>query len=63
MKAKEFDERFDAGEDMAAALDTAWARRQWRCSVCADEGVISNWEDSPYDLRRRRLTVVPGDRR
>jgi hypothetical protein len=36
---------------------------QWRCSVCADEGVISNWEDSPYDLRRRRLTVVPGDRR
>ncbi|OBJ82581.1 hypothetical protein A9W97_23655 [Mycobacterium gordonae] len=31
---------------------------QWRCSVCADEGVISNWEDSPYDLRRRRLTVV-----
>lgn len=31
---------------------------QWRCSVCADEGVISNWEDSPYDLRRRRLTAV-----
>ena len=30
---------------------------QWRCSVCADEGVISNWEDSPYALRRRRLTV------
>ena len=27
MKAKEFDERFDAGEDMAAALDTALARR------------------------------------
>ena len=27
MKAKEFDERFDAGEDMAAALDTARARR------------------------------------
>jgi hypothetical protein len=30
----------------------------WRCSVCDDEGVISNWEDSPYDLRRRRLTAV-----
>lgn len=30
----------------------------WRCSVCADEGVISNWADSPYDLRRRRLTVA-----
>lgn len=27
MKANEFDERFDAGEDMAAALDTARARR------------------------------------
>ncbi|MBJ7399916.1 CopG family transcriptional regulator [Mycolicibacterium sp.] len=27
MKAKEFDDRFDAGEDMAGALDTARARR------------------------------------
>lgn len=27
MKAKDFDKRFDAGEDMAAALDTARARR------------------------------------
>lgn len=27
MKAKEFDERFDTGEDMAAALDTGRARR------------------------------------
>lgn len=27
MKAREFDERFDAGEDMAASLDTARARR------------------------------------
>ncbi|MCB0932780.1 MAG: hypothetical protein KDB71_12900 [Mycobacterium sp.] len=27
MKAREFDERFDAGGDMAAALDTARARR------------------------------------
>ena len=26
--------------------------------MCADEGVISNWEGSPYDLRRRRLTAV-----
>jgi hypothetical protein len=31
---------------------------QWRCSVCDDEGVISNWEDSPYDLRRRRLYLA-----
>lgn len=27
MKAKEFDERFDAGDDMSAALDTTRARR------------------------------------
>ena len=27
MKANEFDERFDEGEDMTAALDTARARR------------------------------------
>jgi hypothetical protein len=27
MKAREFDERFGAGEDMAASLDTARARR------------------------------------
>ena len=31
---------------------------QWRCSVCDDEGIVTNWEDSPYDLRRRRLTVA-----
>ena len=31
---------------------------QWRCSVCDDDGVISNWEDSPYDLRRRHLGIA-----
>jgi hypothetical protein len=31
---------------------------RWRCSVCDDEGAISNWEDSPLDLRRRRLTLA-----
>jgi hypothetical protein len=31
---------------------------RWQCSVCDDSGVISNWEDSPFDLRRRGLTVV-----
>lgn len=25
---------------------------QWRCTGCNDEGVISGWEDSPYDLRQ-----------
>jgi hypothetical protein len=31
---------------------------RWQCSVCDDTGVISNWEDSPFDLRRRGLTVA-----
>jgi hypothetical protein len=31
---------------------------RWQCSVCGDEGVISGWEDSPYDLRRRALTLA-----
>lgn len=31
---------------------------RWRCSVCDDEGVISNWEESPFDLRRRRLALT-----
>ena len=30
----------------------------WQCSVCEDDGVISNWEDSPFDLRPRQLTVA-----
>lgn len=25
---------------------------RWHCSACDDEGVISNWEDSLFDLRR-----------
>ena len=31
---------------------------RWQCSVCHDEGIISNWADSPFDLRRRRLTLA-----
>jgi hypothetical protein len=42
---------------------------RWQCSTCDDEGVISNWEGSPFDLRRRRLAladpvreiVIPGE--
>jgi hypothetical protein len=25
---------------------------EWRCTACGDEGVISGWEDSLYDLRQ-----------
>jgi hypothetical protein len=31
---------------------------RWWCSVCDDEGVISNWADTLYDLRRRRLSLA-----
>jgi hypothetical protein len=30
----------------------------WWCTVCDDEGVISNWADTPHDLRRRRLSIA-----
>jgi hypothetical protein len=36
----------------------AGAPIRWQCSVCDDEGVISNWEDSAFDLRRRQLTLA-----
>ncbi|WP_010149309.1 hypothetical protein [Serinicoccus profundi] len=28
---------------------------RWQCSTCADQGSISNWAESPFDLRLRRL--------
>ena len=31
---------------------------RWQCSACGDEGVISNWEESAFDLRRRQLTLA-----
>jgi 3-methyladenine DNA glycosylase/8-oxoguanine DNA glycosylase len=31
---------------------------RWWCTVCDDQGVISNWAATPYDLRRRRLSVA-----
>jgi len=31
---------------------------RWQCGVCGDEGVITGWEDSPFDLRRRGLTLA-----
>ena len=31
---------------------------RWRCSICGDDGTISNWEESPFDLRRQRLVLT-----
>ena len=36
----------------------AGAPIRWQCSACDDAGMISNWEDSPFDLRRRQLTLA-----
>ncbi len=43
---------------IAVVSAEASAPIRWWCSVCDDEGVISNWADSPYDLRRRRLSLA-----
>lgn len=35
----------------------------WWCTSCGDEGVISGWERSPYDLRHRNPRAESGDTR
>ena len=34
---------------------------EWRCTSCGDDGVISGWERSPFDLRRRSTEPISGD--
>ncbi|MCK9459457.1 MAG: CopG family transcriptional regulator [Proteobacteria bacterium] len=57
MKAKEFDKRFDAGEDVSASLDLARARRpgedQRRVNVDFPEWMIDS-----LDREARRLGVT-----
>src|ERR1019366_4126826 len=31
---------------------------RWQCSVCGDEGLISGWVGSPFDPRRRGVTLT-----
>lgn len=31
---------------------------RWQCSVCDDQGIITNWADSPFDLRRKGLRLA-----
>ena len=34
---------------------------EWQCTACTDEGVISGWERTPFDLRpRSRTKPAPG---
>src|SRR5215203_6143839 len=44
--------------DETALLPEPPALIHWKCSTCVDEGLISNWVDSPYDLRRRTLILA-----
>jgi hypothetical protein len=32
-------------------IEASTGEIQWHCPVCGDHGSISNWEDSPWDLR------------
>ncbi len=43
---------------LAVFRTDAVASIEWRCTACGDEGVISGWESSPFDLRRRRPELV-----
>ena len=43
---------------MIALRTGAGAPMPWQCNACDDQGVISNWEDSAFDLRRRQLTLA-----
>lgn len=43
---------------MVVARSEPPAPIRWHCSVCDDEGTISNWADTPFDLRRRRPTLA-----
>ena len=36
---------------------------RWQCSACRDGGVISNWQDTPFDLRRRTPRLADPVRR
>lgn len=36
----------------------ATASIQWACEACGDEGFISGWEDSAFDLRQRGLWLA-----
>jgi hypothetical protein len=34
---------------------------EWQCTSCGDDGVISGWEGSPFDLRPRRADHDTGE--
>ncbi len=47
----------------SSRADRVAMQRLWRCNVCGDEGVISGWEDSPFDLTQPRSRSDDASRR
>ena len=54
--------RFCDGRLVIAHADQP-ARINWRCDHCDDEGILTGFENTPFDLRdrRRRVEPVSGD--
>lgn len=44
---------------LALLRDSVEGPIQWRCTSCGDDGVVSGWQDSPFDLRPRRPHALP----
>src|SRR6185312_2983045 len=44
---------------LALLRDSVEGPIQWQCTSCGDDGVVSGWHDSPFDLRPRRPQGLP----
>lgn len=44
---------------LAVLRDNVEGPIRWRCTGCGDGGVVSGWQDSPFDLRPRRPHPLP----
>ena len=44
---------------IAVLRDSVEGPIQWQCTGCGDDGVVSGWQCSPYDLRPRRPHAIP----
>jgi hypothetical protein len=44
---------------IAVLRDSVEGPIQWQCTGCGDDGVVSGWQDSPFDLRPRRPHALP----
>ena len=47
--------RIPCGGCIFAAVDPESGMIEWRCSRCADHGLISGWQGTPWDMRRATM--------